>query len=415
MNKTQLAVLLKDYPFIKGEPYFHRELQTLSERFNQIILFVNHKPVSDAEQHFSTPENVEVINFASEQSPSQLGRLISDYSIDEIVKRTNGSIEKIQAVHYYLKESEMLQRSILHHLDASGLNAKRITWYSYWSDELAFVLARLKHSGIIDNAISRTHNHDIYESRHPNNYLPYRDFIFKHLNKVLCISNHGKLHLENGHPKRKGTFYCERLGVDSQPPITAEITDETIRIVSLSGILPVKQLDFMIDTFSTWGGKKIHWHHIGSVVDKNYAKKVERMANELLSKKENIEYTFHGYVKLEHVLESLRALNPHFLLNASTFEGIPVSMMEACSLGIPIIGPDVCGVPEIIEHRKNGYLFSPTSPEELLSIFHEIENLEESEYQDLRVNALNMQRQRFNAETNYNRLAAILKGETKVG
>ncbi|MCB9192580.1 MAG: glycosyltransferase [Flavobacteriales bacterium] len=215
--------------------------------------------------------------------------------------------------------------------------------------------------------------------------------------------------------KHARKFHCERLGVEKQNVIDKNLESESIQLVSLSGIVPVKQIEFIIRTLAEWDGKKIEWHHIGSAKDQAYGLIIEQMAEEILKPKNNVSHKFHGFIKPEHVIAKLEELNPHFLINASTFEGIPVSMMEACSLGIPIIGPDVCGVPEIIEHRKNGYLFSPTSPEQLLSIFHEIENLEESEYQDLRVNALNMQRQRFNAATNYNHLAAILKGETKLG
>ena len=411
MNESYLAVLLKDYPFVKGEPYFHRELKTLSDKFDKILLFVNHKPLVDTEQQFKTPANVEIINIASDDSPRQIGLLASSYSISEIVKRAGFSLEKIQAMHYYLKESKSLQTAILHHLDDLGLDPAKIRWYSYWSDELAHALASLKHRGTINNAISRTHNHDIYESRHPNSYLPYREFIFNHIDKVLCISEHGKQHLANGHSNAKETFYCERLGVDQQVPISAQMSDDTIRLVSLSGILPVKQLDFMAEAFSMWKGKNIHWHHIGSVVDEQYAVQVQKLAAELLDTKSNVEYTFHGYIRLENVISSLVRINPHFLINASTFEGIPVSMMEACSLSIPIIGTNVCGVPELIEDRQNGYLFTPKNHTELLNLLQEIERLEENAYQELRSNALSMQRERFNSDKNYGRLANILKGE----
>ena len=44
------------------------------------------------------------------------------------------------------------------------------------------------------------------------------------------------------------------------------------------------------------------------------------------------------------------------LMNVSYFEGIPVSMMEALSVGIPLLGPDVGGVSEIIKNGYNGFL-----------------------------------------------------------
>ena len=415
MSASHLAVLLKDYPFVKGEPYFHRELATISKHFKEITLFVNHLPVTDSQQEFTIPENVTVVNVASEKTKPQLNHLFNQYSISELFQNIRHILERLRAMHYYLRESASMRDKILAYLKTKDIAPSSMTWYSYWSDELAFVLARMKQQGVISDAISRTHNHDIYADRHPANYLPFRNFIFNQLDGVYCIAQHGRNYLTQNYPVKKAKFHCERLGVDTQKPVTKSIKEDSIQLVSLSGIVPVKQLEFIIKVLSKWHGKKIHWHHIGSGKNMVYEESVLRLAAEQLDRKENILHEFHGFIKLENVIATLSSINPHFLLNASTFEGIPVSMMEACSLGIPIVGPNVCGVPEIIEHRRNGYLFSPTSPEELLSIFHEIENLEESEYQDLRVNALNMQRQRFNADTNYNRLAAVLKGEISLG
>ena len=41
----------------------------------------------------------------------------------------------------------------------------------------------------------------------------------------------------------------------------------------------------------------------------------------------------------------------NLFINVSELEGIPVSLMEAISFGIPIIGCDICGVPEIVNEQ----------------------------------------------------------------
>ncbi len=45
-------------------------------------------------------------------------------------------------------------------------------------------------------------------------------------------------------------------------------------------------------------------------------------------------------------------------LSLSKFEGIPVSMMEAQSFGVPIVGPAVGGVPELVP-AEAGVLLPP--------------------------------------------------------
>lgn len=44
-------------------------------------------------------------------------------------------------------------------------------------------------------------------------------------------------------------------------------------------------------------------------------------------------------------------------------EGIPVSLMEAIAVGIPVIGPAVTGLPELIEDGVTGYLVDPQDVE----------------------------------------------------
>jgi glycosyltransferase involved in cell wall biosynthesis len=43
----------------------------------------------------------------------------------------------------------------------------------------------------------------------------------------------------------------------------------------------------------------------------------------------------------------------------SYWEGMPTSILESLKFGVPVVATSVGGIPEIIEHKKNGLLFSP--------------------------------------------------------
>lgn len=46
------------------------------------------------------------------------------------------------------------------------------------------------------------------------------------------------------------------------------------------------------------------------------------------------------------------------LVLASFMEGLPVVLMEAMALGVPVVAPVVAGIPELVEHGETGLLFN---------------------------------------------------------
>jgi glycosyltransferase involved in cell wall biosynthesis len=46
-------------------------------------------------------------------------------------------------------------------------------------------------------------------------------------------------------------------------------------------------------------------------------------------------------------------------------EGIPVSLMEGLAMKLPAVASELSGIPELIEHGKNGFLVAAGDPAEL--------------------------------------------------
>jgi len=413
---ARLAIILKDYPYKRGEPYFHRELQTLVQHFEEIVLFSRHECSENEQFHFQVPEGVKVVNIDVRPNwytklitvliavfGKGLARVMSDLKFN----RTPLNWLTVKTALAYDDMARLHGETITSALEEMGRKHGEFIWYSYWSDEAAYMLATWRTEKRIQIAISRLHSFDIYVSRHPHSYLPYRPFIAEKLNAIVCISQHGQHYLQNRHATGRDVFKVSYLGVKNAASLKMDARSP-LKLLSLSNIVPIKNIEAIVKALELWEGAPLHWHHIGGGINDPYELQIVRLAHDLLGRKANVAFTFHGFIPPSDVMQKIGELKPHVLINSSHFEGIPVSMMEVASLGIPIIGPHVCGVPEIVQNGENGFTFQPVDSDQLLASLVDFANLNNEEYETMCRRSQEIQQGRFSAETNYRLFAEFL-------
>jgi glycosyltransferase involved in cell wall biosynthesis len=274
-------------------------------------------------------------------------------------------IEEIQIIRrvYGLR----LNKSILATLIVSLQRAKTIekhllpliddenaVLYSYWCDDSALALALIAEKRKKLKTVCRVHGWDVYFEVHPIHYLPFRHYIAKQLDCIYPISQKGKDYIEYKWKAPNGSnIIVSRLGVITQAKI---IPSDTFTVVSCSNLIPLKRVELIIKALA-----RIHqpmrWVHFG---DGNEKVHLIDLARKLRS---NIDWEFKGRVSNAEVLAWYKENNPSLFMNVSSSEGIPVSIMEAMSFGIPVIATDVGGTSEIV-NNENGLLLSPNPSEE---------------------------------------------------
>lgn len=87
---------------------------------------------------------------------------------------------------------------------------------------------------------------------------------------------------------------------------------------------------------------------------------LEKLAQKLKIK-ENV--LFVGFKQNQGLVEALQAND--IFLTASKTENMPLSVIEAMAVGLPVVATDALGMPEIVKNDVNGYLFEPDDWKEM--------------------------------------------------
>jgi colanic acid/amylovoran biosynthesis glycosyltransferase len=135
---------------------------------------------------------------------------------------------------------------------------------------------------------------------------------------------------------------------------------------------------------------------------------LEQLADEILGKKKNIRFEFRGYVPIDEIYKYYSSSHIDLFLNTSFTEGVPVSIMEAQSFGIPVIATDVGGVSEIVTEGTGFLLPADFMPEDLAARIIHFMKMNSAEKSILRERVLSNWNQKFNATENYPEFISVV-------
>lgn len=310
--------------------------------------------------------------------------------------QTGISIRKIYSAYIATLKTEIYFENIRHDLKKYCKDNEKIIFYSYWMYLNACVASRFKQRYRLSKFITRAHGYDLYEERSEICFLPGRKIIFDSVDAIYPVSKQGEHYLGRKYPcLEKSKVISMYLGTFDHGINNIPIKKKCI--VSCSHIVPVKRIDLLITALSSIKDIEIEWIHYG---DGSSRDEIQTMAELLLSP--NIQYTLAGEIQNEKLMKLFKEKEISYLINVSESEGLPVSIMESMSLGIPVIATDVGGVNEIVEDKKNGYLVDKdVSPEELAHYIRTALNIPKEEYKALKTAARITWENKFDASKNY--------------
>lgn len=367
-SRPTLVLLTSSYPFgTRSETFLENEVPILATRFDRIVLLPSHRKPGCR----PLTAGVELVEMRWLEGWDRLARvraLASQAAINPASSVLGAPEEWLaysRGLRTYcdvLSQSVLKARELRSFVEARGLGSA--LFYDYWFENSALALAILRTSGQISAAVARAHGYDLYDERWPSGRVPFRAFKMKGLDRVFPVSEFGRRYLEQKVPWASERIEVQRLGV-GRHPMPAPREREAPLVVSCGTLLPFKRFHLVPEVLALLG-RPVRWVHFGDGPDRQ---RVRAAAERLPTR---VSWELRGDVPNSEVIRFYRDEPVDAVVSLSVSEGLPVSMMEAISFGIPLLGMQAYGIPEIVTRETGICLPIDATPAQAASALAEV-------------------------------------------
>ena len=291
-----------------------------------------------------------------------------------------------------------MTNKILHRCNNSDSD---IVLLAAWFSSEAYAVSKIKRKRPSIKTASFAHSFEVDPQRGKYVKYSYNESKHSYLDGIYFIADRMRLiymnELGDISQDIKNKFYLSYLGSTKEDNSLNISSNEIFSICSCSSLVSIKRIDKLIESLKLWKEYPIKWTHLGSGP---LMEQIIEQVKELESLNPLVHVNLKGKLKNEDV-KRYYAENPvDLFINVSAAEGLPVSIMEATSYGIPILATDVGGTREIVR-KENGFLLpsdctSQMIHDKILSFY----KLSHEQKEIYRKNSFNIWHSQFNAQKN---------------
>lgn len=412
-----LIFITSRFPYEPGETFIEPEFPFLHSAFDRIIIITRNVKGDSIRP---IPADVRVYRY----NPTSA---LNDYLLMPwLILRNAGTFASLireellfrkktgRRIGFYRKL--VLLKTIIKSLQLRDFIAKiiekekpsgELVLYSYWMNSGARAICMLPQVNGI--RIARAHRVDLYEEEAESGYIPLIRNTFTKLDALFFISEHGKDYFEKSFGLVHEKNIVSKLGITNSFTFKPEKSgNDTFTIISCSSLIKIKRVDLLIRALTKIRSSgKILWYHFG---DGALRPELEQLASGLLGHRNNIEYHFRGYIPNSRLMEFYNANSVDLFINTSSSEGIPVSIMEARSFGIPVIATDAGGTCEILKSDTGTLLPVDFKIEMLIHAIEYYLLMDPSDMKSLRRKIYDNWNTNFNASNIYEKFIRKVNG-----
>lgn len=407
----KLLLVSDHFPFGKREPFLYNEIEFLRTYFT--ITAVTTDTQSDISSSFIWDFPVHRIKkiptfwetfcstlqfFFTKDCQKELGMIFQ--SKRQVLQRS------IQSIKYYAKAQKIAKQT-----EKLGIITEQDLVYSYWNNYkvlgMGLLLKKLHHQSI--PIVSRIHGYDLFNERvEKGSRQPFKYIQDEYLTALYFVSEKGLEYYRKTFGFNSDCNYqISRLGVYGTSGIIPSDKDIGLSLISVSHAIPLKRVELIISALELITEYTVSWVHFGGGESMN---PLTQLAAHSLKHKKNISYVFKGHITNQELHTYYETHTIDVFITTSSTEGLPVSIQEAFSYGVPAIGTCVGGIPEMITDGFNGFLLNenPTALEikARLDKMHEVKQT--ADMVEMKKHAFATWKMLFDAEKNFSEFAKML-------
>jgi len=403
--KETCILITCDYPYGTGEPFLENEMPFLSKAFNNIYIFSLN--ANEKDKMTRTPSmNSKVYPVGCLHNSLRIPKYAFQGVINKEPELTihEKNIKRIVASLYARGRSEYVANFIINTLESQHVDFSSCTIYSYWFTDQAIsawkIKNRLKGNNNI-KVVSRAHGYDLYWYRNSAGFLPYQDASLRNLDGVFPCSENGSNYLKIKYPELQDKIHTERLGTFDHG--LSPVPDKPV-FVTCCRLMSFKRVSMFAEAFCKLIKvfPNAYWYCIGD------GEEFEKISKIITDNHIDNSVSMLGMLSNQEVLDFYEKTPVSYFINVSSFEGVPVSIMEAMSFGIPVIATNAGGTGELVSEKCGRLLSLDTDSSTLFNIVENEVNLPSAEYEKKRLNARKVWSVLSSAEKNYSAWCSYL-------
>lgn len=286
--------------------------------------------------------------------------------------------------------------------------------YSWWADVFAYGMALAALDAGIPS-VTRAHGYEVFDEQDRLGRIPFQREGTAAFGQVFAVSDAGAKVLRNKVPVAANRIQVRYLGVEPSPGGGRRSSDGILRILSCSSCIQVKRVDLLAAGIQELARKHPHvrfeWTHIGD------GPTLQAVHNVLAQfPNTHVKCFFPGSLPPATVRTWMAERPFDVFVNVSSSEGLPVTLMEAASSGIPLVATDVGGNSEIVGNQVGYLLPANPTPQDIADVLYGLSLLPPEDVMTMSLAAKQLWAERFSADTNYEQFARGLwsvAGETR--